>query len=312
MAFTGQPSNAKQGSSTYPCPQSTTSGAQLRAPNPALWGCDDYADVTIKCIDRDIKCHKIILSTNSEYFRKSLQFGLKLKVPENNNIIELTDDDPDAVETVLKYIYTCAYDHDHPRKQDTSYHVGVIMVAGKYLLPTLQAEASIALVSLLPNVQDEASIMYVVDAATTGPEGDELAESLATALESDMLEAFVSSNWFRLLTDEIGPLRRKTFELFRFALSMKRTRKVVRCPCGRYSVIVRPEVRLAKHIPADFDCCRACGAKIGNDRGTMKLDFVSAHKYLLVADKYEPDRCGSEGPGANRLRRPGMYAGHLF
>ncbi|KJX93169.1 hypothetical protein TI39_contig4376g00004 [Zymoseptoria brevis] len=312
MASTGPPSNAKQELSTYPFPQSTTSGAQLRAPNAALWGSHDFADVTIKCIDRDIKCHKIILSTNSEYFRKSLQFGRKLKVPENNNIIELTDDDPDAVETVLKYVYACAYDHDHPRKADTSYHVGVIMVAGKYLLPTLQAEASIALVSLLPNVQDEASIMYVVDAATNGPEGDELAENLATALEADMLEGFVSSNWFRLLTDEIGPLRRKTFELFRFALSMKKSRKVVRCPCGRYSVIVRPEVLLAKNIPADFDCCRACGVKIGKDCETQKLDYASAHKYLLVADKYEPDRCGSEGPGASRARRPGLYAGHLF
>jgi hypothetical protein len=61
-------------------PDELHSETQLRAPNPSLWGCEAFADVTIRFSGRELKCHKIILHTNSDYFRTSLVFGAKLQV----------------------------------------------------------------------------------------------------------------------------------------------------------------------------------------------------------------------------------------
>jgi hypothetical protein len=74
---------------------------------------------------------------------------MQLSQGKECNSIDLKEDDPDAVETVLKYVYTCKYDPKHAKSGNCGYHVGVVQAAQKYWLPDLRDHAASALAQLL-------------------------------------------------------------------------------------------------------------------------------------------------------------------
>ncbi|WPB00951.1 uncharacterized protein RHO25_005571 [Cercospora beticola] len=74
-----------------------------------LYNQPEYSDVTISFSGRSIYCHKVVLSTSSEYFKR-LESGRRE--------IELKEDDPDAVEFILEYLYSFDSDEDAARNED--------------------------------------------------------------------------------------------------------------------------------------------------------------------------------------------------
>lgn len=68
----------------------------------ALWGVQEFTDCTIKCEGKSWACHKLILGTQSEWFKKALtgQFS-----EAKTGIVTITDMQPWMVEEVLKFLY---------------------------------------------------------------------------------------------------------------------------------------------------------------------------------------------------------------
>ncbi|SMQ54862.1 unnamed protein product [Zymoseptoria tritici ST99CH_3D7] len=93
---------------------------------------DALSDVTLKFGNREMKCHKIILVTRSEYFKKLC--GPESRFAEANQpVIELKEDDPTALEALLRYIYTFEYiDDAEKRKDDWLFHLNYYVVGCKY------------------------------------------------------------------------------------------------------------------------------------------------------------------------------------
>jgi hypothetical protein len=73
-----------------------------------LFNEDAFSDVTVRFSNREIKCHKVILCTASDYFKALCGPASKFSEKELT-IIDLHDDDPDAIEAVLRYLYNFSY-----------------------------------------------------------------------------------------------------------------------------------------------------------------------------------------------------------
>lgn len=101
---------------------------------------DAYSDVTIKYGSRQFKAHKLILCSQSEYFTKlfNSQFA-----EGSQKVVELKDDDEDAVEAMLTWIYT--FDYKYAPKPGRSsapseafaFEVMACITADKYQLKAL-------------------------------------------------------------------------------------------------------------------------------------------------------------------------------
>ncbi|PIA98753.1 hypothetical protein CB0940_03755 [Cercospora beticola] len=87
-----------------------------------LYNQPEYSDVTISFSGRSIYCHKVVLSTSSEYFKR-LESGRRE--------IELKEDDPDAVEFILEYLYSFDSDEDAARNEDWKLQLQVANAAHK-------------------------------------------------------------------------------------------------------------------------------------------------------------------------------------
>lgn len=95
--------------------------------------------------EREFKCHKMILCRNSEYFKA--MFGRSGFKESEQPIVELHDDDPLAVEVVLRYLYGFEYHHielhfDFSLKlslETVSIHMSNFIAVQRYLLPLLES-----------------------------------------------------------------------------------------------------------------------------------------------------------------------------
>ncbi|WPB00979.1 uncharacterized protein RHO25_005599 [Cercospora beticola] len=60
----------------------------------------EYSDIMIKFLGREIPCHKVVICTQSEYFKKLCGKASSF-VESKQKVIELKEDDPDAVEGII-------------------------------------------------------------------------------------------------------------------------------------------------------------------------------------------------------------------
>ncbi|KAI7257544.1 hypothetical protein KC343_g6461 [Hortaea werneckii] len=70
----------------------------------------DYSDLAITCGDRTWKAHRLVLCTQSEYFRKACNGPF---AETQDRKIDLSDDDVHVLATMLHYLYHFDYDDEH-------------------------------------------------------------------------------------------------------------------------------------------------------------------------------------------------------
>ena len=99
-----------------------------------------FSDVTIRFSGREIKCHKLVLSLASDYF-KALLDPDKAFAESKQAVVELQDDDPDAVETMLRHIYDFSYQTSKKTAMGLRERICVFNVAQKYLVTGLETQA---------------------------------------------------------------------------------------------------------------------------------------------------------------------------
>ena len=108
----------------------------------SLFDQDEFSDVTIRVGERQFRCHKMILCQKSEYFQALCGPDGKFREADQDTI-ELKDDDPKAVEVVLRYVYGFEYWELEQVVQDWTVqaHLNTIITATKYLLPAVAETA---------------------------------------------------------------------------------------------------------------------------------------------------------------------------
>ncbi|KAF5006209.1 hypothetical protein FDECE_7368 [Fusarium decemcellulare] len=134
--------------------------------NKALNSADAYSHLTIKCGDKQHRVHKALVCTRSPFFAKACSGPFK---ESQTNVINLVDDDPEAVDAMISYLYYGSYpkvDPEVPRPrvsesrgywsadtfgEDTiglqaqylPLHAKVYALAEKYHIPDLKALAAL-------------------------------------------------------------------------------------------------------------------------------------------------------------------------
>ncbi|SMR59299.1 unnamed protein product [Zymoseptoria tritici ST99CH_1E4] len=154
---------------------------------------DTLSDITIKFGDKEVKCHKVILSTRSEYFTK-------LCDPEGGfaeatqPVVELKDDDPTALEALLRYIYTFQYvDDAEKRKEDWIFHLNYSIVARKY---GFEEESTAAFRMFQDIVQSFEDPEVIFDVVTSLPQWEDL---VAEASLVETADALIKNHWKQLV-----------------------------------------------------------------------------------------------------------------
>ncbi|PVH71125.1 hypothetical protein DL98DRAFT_471994 [Cadophora sp. DSE1049] len=67
---------------------------------------DTYSDLTIVCGDRSWKVHRVVVCSQSRVLHAACMTGFK---EAQTGVVDLDDDDPAPVETMLKFFYTGNY-----------------------------------------------------------------------------------------------------------------------------------------------------------------------------------------------------------
>ncbi|KAF2207559.1 hypothetical protein CERZMDRAFT_102242 [Cercospora zeae-maydis SCOH1-5] len=134
----------------------------MSIPTADLYNQPAYSDVIISFSGRRVYCHKLVICSKSEYFKKLCDQNSGFSVRPSDEelltvlseiqesmqkVIELKDDDPDALEHVLRYMYS----GKHGTDQDDNWELQLQIAnsAHKASLPlfymTSQADAGAVL-----------------------------------------------------------------------------------------------------------------------------------------------------------------------
>ncbi|KAK3676934.1 hypothetical protein LTR78_003139 [Recurvomyces mirabilis] len=102
----------------------------------------EYADLEIICADKTWKAHKLVLCKQSDFFKKACSGDFK---EGKQNKIELPDDDKQAVDAILAFLYTHKYGDEGNSQSDTSpmsLDIRVFTIADKYFIEPLKVYAA--------------------------------------------------------------------------------------------------------------------------------------------------------------------------
>ncbi|KAF2094465.1 hypothetical protein NA57DRAFT_80273 [Rhizodiscina lignyota] len=98
---------------------------------------DKFSDFTIICRERRFKTHKIIISSHSNFFSNACEGGFK---EGKTNEIELSEDYPEVIAEMLRYMYES--DYDEPAEAcATSFHAAMVGISDKYGVTALYEPA---------------------------------------------------------------------------------------------------------------------------------------------------------------------------
>ncbi|KAK5113000.1 hypothetical protein LTR85_011022 [Meristemomyces frigidus] len=103
-----------------------------------LYASGDYSDLTIICNGREWKVHKFQLCAQSDFFHKACSGRFK---EAQESKINLDDDNPDAVDALLKYLYHFDYNTDSGTAP-LVLEIRIFAIADKYFIEPLKKLAA--------------------------------------------------------------------------------------------------------------------------------------------------------------------------
>ncbi|KAE8368636.1 BTB/POZ protein [Aspergillus caelatus] len=101
----------------------------------------DFSDLTICTADQEFKVHRLIVCGQSAYFSRLFKANWTESV---DNKIQLSSDDPRAVEAMIHFMYGFEYDSsgsDLGRVSPMLFNINVYQVADKFGVPQLKQKA---------------------------------------------------------------------------------------------------------------------------------------------------------------------------
>ncbi|GIZ36720.1 hypothetical protein CKM354_000018700 [Cercospora kikuchii] len=208
----------------------------------------EYSDITIKFSGREIPCHKMIICTQSDYFKKLCGTGSRF-AEKNQKVVELKEDDPDAVEAVLRYLYFGNYVSGSEKNlNDWKFHVEVTTAASKYLVPKVVPVAVETCMRLLDKLTAAEDVYDAIVYIRTRCAHNETLLQKANALQTKHITKLLMEPRFvnDLSTAEV----RKQFD---------RLRKLVGESFERHSYVCK---KCGNTNPAAYCYCTGGGVKV--------------------------------------------------
>lgn len=203
---------------------------------------------------RERKCHRVILCNKSDYFKELFGPG-KQFAESNQGVVELKDDDEEAVEALLRWIYTFEYEERQRNpipcstaedKDDLplNFHLNVCIAADKYLLPALRDEALGRLHVLLEYASETRLATFLQDVFYTGATFPTAIVALCERIRNSRLRALMQTDQFRDMVrndSELGlivadKLREEIERVHAAARSGLVQKRYTRCECAREGV----------------------------------------------------------------------------
>ncbi|KAK4502624.1 hypothetical protein PRZ48_006050 [Zasmidium cellare] len=177
-----------------------------------------FSDFIIKCGAREFKVHKMLLCSQSAYFRAAMGGDFK---EAHTNMITLTEPE-NIVEGLIQYFYQCTWDEsvrgDTPK---ALFCVQIYQVADKYDVPHLRTLATnrfkISCETTLLNVPAFVEAIYAIDECCN-PEDRTLWDIVMPILKSNMVP-LLEHEEFRAMIKDKDELN---FELLRLLASDKK------------------------------------------------------------------------------------------
>nr|OQO30860.1 hypothetical protein B0A51_01483 [Rachicladosporium sp. CCFEE 5018] len=151
-----------------------------------------YSDLTINTQGRGWKVHKVIVCTACEFFEKACDGNFKEAA---EGVINLPDDDPDAVQVMLEFFYNGDFLDSDDYWYSDSHRICVDLyhLADKYMLPLLKARALKRSLFRLPHSLEH-FIQLMPDPPTQGGDVlqlaciDQVAENFPSILRTQGVE----------------------------------------------------------------------------------------------------------------------------
>ena len=162
---------------------------------------EEYSDVVIKSGQREFKCHKIIICSKSEYFKRLC--GPSSRFAEaKQQLITLHDDEPDAVEALIRYLYTGKYMFGQSLPDNIAiFHLNVSRTADKYGIQQLSDKASKAFHNVVVHTQDLQIIITTINALKRAFSHDEKLVTLADGLRKAHMQRLLNDPGYRAMLD---------------------------------------------------------------------------------------------------------------
>ncbi|KAF7195228.1 hypothetical protein HII31_03434 [Pseudocercospora fuligena] len=213
----------------------------------ALYNQPEYSDVTIRFSNREIFCHKVVLCTSSEYFKKLCGPGSQF-VERQQKSIELKGDHPDAAEAILRYLYT--KDDNNNQDHEWALQLEISKTAEKYLLPDLAAIANKKFISHASVIKEPQAvfdaIMHIREHAFSDQD-----LAVASELEKKHLLALMKVDDFRQLISKDQSLMWKYLDQFADTIRGKVDVFLCRCADCASAVLRSPATLPQKHYIPD-------------------------------------------------------------
>ncbi|KAF2207738.1 hypothetical protein CERZMDRAFT_88214 [Cercospora zeae-maydis SCOH1-5] len=135
----------------------------------------EYSDITIKFSGREIPCHKVVICTQSEYFKKLCGEGSQFS-ESKQKVVKLKRDDPEAVEAIILI------------DNDWKFHAEVVKVANKYLIPKAADLAAATLMKLLNGLRASSAVCHAILEIRSHYANDEALVKKATELQDKHID----------------------------------------------------------------------------------------------------------------------------
>ncbi|KAK3684701.1 hypothetical protein LTR37_020031 [Vermiconidia calcicola] len=186
---------------------SSKSGSSILLNLKELLATGLFSDLTLSCEGKQFKVHKNILYTSSPVFRRLLSGGFK-EAKEDCGMIELEDDNAEALQTLLHYFYNFVYDDSFlGHGSSLSLPVKVYAIADKYEVPQLQTMAAGKLKKVCDphkDIEDFVSTIYLID-QNTNPEDRTLWNIVLPVIKNN-IHYLLESEQFQTLIFEMKDL----------------------------------------------------------------------------------------------------------
>ena len=185
----------------------------------------------------------------------------------SKGVIKLKGDDPDAVEALLRYIYTGNYTACQ-RWHDPSFHLHVSIAADKYDFPFLSKDADITFKRKAKEVSDFTQVINIMDAlADLGQDG-----VFAEELRKQNLAGLIKDPAYRERLSNNEQLMWQHFDELAFGAELVE-KHVALCRLHRDKVLTDPEtvncVMCTQSVPSSAHTARQSGGLFSLSQSTQ-------------------------------------------
>ncbi|KAE9984039.1 hypothetical protein BLS_003190 [Venturia inaequalis] len=285
----------------FVCKTMDNQGATLKKGVASLLGSDKFSDMTITCKDsRVFKVHRSVICTQSEVFDKMCTKNWKEK---NESNIDLTDQDTDAVEALLAYLYTSEYTAKE-KENALVLHVHVYQLAHMYLIGELCKVAAKSFDEAAEKDWNLPSFLLAVQETYTNPEAEE--KTLRKLVAEHVVD-----NLSELLKDDEGEFAKTMVAFGEFGKDVSRalieesgpscrSKKMKDYRCPSYSYHFRLDLRNVAAPYKESPKCPNCHAQ-------HLVEMTSGDKTATVFYIYSCPTCdkrlesGSHSSSAHHL-----------